>query len=67
MLLVEDTLVILSERGEVIFVKADPEEDVELGRFKAIEGKTWNHPVIANGLLFVRNASAAACFRLSEK
>ncbi len=67
LLLVEDTLVILSERGEVIFVKADPEEDVELGRFKAIEGKTWNHPVIANGLLFVRNASAAACFRLSEK
>jgi len=67
LILVDETLVILSERGEVIFAKADPNDDVELGRFKAIDGKTWNHPVIANGLLLVRNASAAACFRLPGK
>jgi FtsP/CotA-like multicopper oxidase with cupredoxin domain len=33
----------------------------------AIDGKTWNHPVIAHGKLFVRNAEEAACYRLSEK
>ncbi|MFT5129169.1 MAG: outer membrane protein assembly factor BamB [Rhodothermales bacterium] len=66
LILIQDTLLILSESGEVIFAKADPEEAQELGRFKAIDGKTWNHPVIANGLLFVRNASAAACFKLAE-
>jgi outer membrane protein assembly factor BamB len=64
LLLVGETLLILSEKGEVIFAKADPAEATELGRFKAIAGKTWNHPVIANGMLFVRNASAAACFKL---
>jgi outer membrane protein assembly factor BamB len=67
LILAGDTLVILSEKGEVIFVKADPAEATELGRIKAIDGKTWNHPVIANGLLFVRNASAAACFKLAEE
>jgi outer membrane protein assembly factor BamB len=66
LILANDTLVVLSEEGEVIFVKADPTEDIELGRFDAIDGKTWNHPVVANGRLFVRNASAAACFSMDS-
>jgi hypothetical protein len=39
----------------------------ELGRFKAIEGKTWNHPVVARGKLFVRNDEEAACYQLMEE
>ena len=35
-----------------------------LGRFRAIKGKTWNHPVIAHGRLFVRNATEMACYEL---
>ena len=64
LLLVGDVLVVLSEKGEVVYVKADPADEAILGRFKAISGKTWNHPVIANGRLFVRNTSEAACFAL---
>ena len=33
-------------------------------KFKALEGKTWNHPVIAHGKLFVRNGEEVACFKL---
>ena len=60
----DDLLLILTEQGEVALVQADPEKHVEISRFKAIEGKTWNHPVISHGKLFVRNAEEIACFEL---
>lgn len=59
-----DALVVLSEKGDVILAKADPNGFEEIAQFKAIKGKTWNHPVIANGKLFVRNGAEAACFEL---
>jgi outer membrane protein assembly factor BamB len=57
-------LLVLSEQGEVVLVSANPEEHEELAKIPAISGKTWNHPVIAHGKLFVRNAEEAACFAL---
>jgi hypothetical protein len=57
-------LLILSEQGDVALVRAQPQSHEELGRFKAIEGKTWNHPVVAHGKLYVRNAEEIACFKL---
>ena len=65
-LLVADmsVLLVLSETGEVVLVEAAPHRHNELARFQAIEGKTWNHPVIADGKLFVRNSEEAACFEL---
>ena len=57
-------LLILSEKGEVVLVAADPGEHKEIGRFQAIDGKTWNHPAIAGGRLYVRNAEEIACYQL---
>ena len=58
-------LLVLSEEGDVALLAADPKEHRELARFKAIDGKTWNHPVVAHGKLFVRNGEEAACFELT--
>ncbi len=66
-LLAGGRLVITSERGEVVLVKATPERHQEVARFSAIEGKTWNNPAIAGGLLLVRNAAEMACFRVGLK
>jgi outer membrane protein assembly factor BamB len=57
-------LLVLTEKGEVVLVTATAVKPEELGRFKAIEGKTWNHPVVAEGKLFVRNGEEMACFEL---
>ena len=64
LLLANDKLVILSEEGDVVLVPASPELPRELARFRAIEGKTWNNPVLARGRLLVRNAEEAACYDL---
>jgi outer membrane protein assembly factor BamB len=58
-------LLVLTETGEVVLVAADPRKLEELGRFQAIEGKTWNHPVIARGRLYVRNDQEMACYELT--
>ncbi|MGA2260921.1 MAG: PQQ-binding-like beta-propeller repeat protein [Acidobacteriota bacterium] len=66
LLLASGYLVISSESGEVVLVKASPEGHQEIARFQAIEGKTWNVPVIAEGRLIVRNSTEMACFRIGN-
>jgi outer membrane protein assembly factor BamB len=57
-------LVVLSESGEVALVKASPDKHQELARFEAVTGKTWSHPTIVRGRLYVRSADEIACFEL---
>lgn len=60
-------LVVITEEGKVALVEASPDRLKNLGRFQAFEGKTWNHPVVANGRLYVRNGSEAACYELKPE
>jgi hypothetical protein len=65
-LLLDDqgVLLVLTETGDVALVAAEPSGCNELARIEALEGKTWNHPVIAHGRLYVRNDHWMACYRL---
>ena len=57
-------LLILSEQGQVVLVAADPNEHRELASVQALEGKTWNHPVLVGDRLYVRNSQEAAAYRV---
>ncbi len=58
-------LLVIAENGQLHLVRADPKEFVEVASFKALEGKTWNHPVVVGDKLYVRNSQEAAGFQLS--
>lgn len=66
-LLVADmnALLVIGEKGKLVLLEANPEKHQELASLKVFEkGVTWNHPVIADGRLFLRNDQAAVCYRL---
>jgi hypothetical protein len=60
----QDLLLVVSEEGDLVLVAASPDQHTEIAKFKAIEGKTWNHPVLVGDVLLVRNGEEMAAFRL---
>jgi hypothetical protein len=60
----QDQLLVLSETGSIVLLRANPQNLEELAKCQAIEGKTWNHPVMVRDRLYVRNGEQAACFEL---
>ena len=64
LLLVDDLLLVQMESGAVALVGASPAGHRELGRFTALDDRTWNHPVLSGPFLLVRNDREAACYEL---
>jgi hypothetical protein len=72
-ILVDNTLVSLTENGWLVLAEAKTNAYVELGRFLAIPNaaynssynKCWNSPAVCDGRIYVRSTAYAACFDLS--
>ena len=59
-----DTVVALSDKGEVVFIKADPAAYTELKREDLLDGKVWSYPVLAYNRLFARSTVEGGCWEL---
>ena len=64
LVLADDLIIVQAESGDVAMVAASPEQYRELAIFPALDHRTWNHPVVCEDVLLVRNDREAACYRL---
>ena len=67
MLLASGHLVITTDAGEIVLVRATPEAHQEIARTTAVEGATRNHPALVDGFLLVRNGTQMAGFDLRPR
>jgi outer membrane protein assembly factor BamB len=59
-------LLVTTEEGGVVLLQATPDGHHELAQVHAVDGKTWNHPALAHGRLYVRSDQEMACYQITE-
>jgi outer membrane protein assembly factor BamB len=64
LLLASGHLIVLTEDGDLVLVKASPEKLQEVSRVSVLNGKTWNYPAMDGGRLLVRNTTEMAAFKI---
>lgn len=57
LMIADGKLIVLSEKGKLVIAKASPEKYEELASAQVLTGKCWTVPVLANGLIYARNAA----------
>ena len=56
LLVAGDRMIVLGQRGELVFARVNPAKFEELFREQAIGGRCWTMPVFSNGVLYLRNS-----------
>ena len=64
-ILSNDKLLALSDKGELVIIEAKPDAYTELARADVLEGKCWSTPTLAGGFIFARSTKEAACFAVA--
>lgn len=59
-------LLVLTEDGQLLLVKPNPEKYTELGRLQVC-GNTWSFPAYADGKLYVRDTRQLQCLDLAAQ
>ena len=62
---VGDKLAVVTDTGELLILKANPDRYEELVRMQVC-GKTWNFPAFADGKIYVRDQREIACYAIGE-
>ena len=60
-------LVILSDKGEIVLVDANPDSYKELARADVLSGKCWSTPSLTDGKIYARSTTEGGCFDLAKK
>ncbi len=56
LMLADDKLIVLTNKGEIIIAKASPQKFDVISRATVLTGKCWSVPVLANGRIYARNS-----------
>ena len=61
-----DTLLALSDTGELVLIPASPDKYKEIARADVLDGKCWSTPVLANGTIFARSTKEAVAVDVTK-
>ena len=64
-ILANDKLLALSDKGELVMIALKPDAYTELARADVLEGKCWSTPTLAGGFIFARSTKEAGCFAVA--
>ena len=62
-----ETLLVQTEKGEVLLLEIGPEGAEELASLQVFSGKTWNPPALAGKYLVLRSHEEAVVYELPLK
>jgi outer membrane protein assembly factor BamB len=65
--LVDGNVLVLSDAGDLILVKATPEGYQEVARSHVLAGKCWNAASVNNGRIYARSTRQGACLDVSVR
>jgi len=57
LMLAGETLLLLTDDGELVAIEPSPEEYREISRATILEGLCWTPPTLSHGLLYARDAA----------
>lgn len=66
LIMAEDRLIVLSDRGKLALIEANPESYREIAAFQALRGKAWTSPTLAGGRLYLRDQKEMVCYDLKQ-
>jgi len=66
LILVDGKLMVLSDKGKLAIVEANPEAYMEVASVQAITGKSWTAPSFKDGKVYVRNLTEMACYKIKK-
>ena len=64
-ILANDKLLALSDKGELVMIAPKPDAYTELARADVLDGKCWSTPTLSGGFIFARSTKEAACFAVA--
>ena len=64
-IMVDGNLLIIGDQGQLVLVKPSPDSYQEIARCHPIAGKCWTDPAVADGKIYVRSQTGAACLDAS--
>lgn len=68
LIVADGKLIAMTEHGEILIGPASPDGFKPTARAKVLDGKTWAPPVLANGRIYVRNATGdVVCLDVRKK
>ncbi len=66
LIIADNKLIVLSDRGKLALIEAIPKGFKELAQAKVLDSKSWTCPSFAGGKLYLRNHEEMVCYDLSK-